>query len=66
MSTIIATSTYSPPELLRMWARSELTVEQAIGHILQHLAALSNHRAGAEKPQSITPNQVGQPPSTTE
>ncbi len=31
------TSTYPPERLLDLWARGELTTEQAIGHILQHL-----------------------------
>ena len=32
-------ATYSPQELLKRWEQGILTVEQAIGHILQHLAA---------------------------
>lgn len=31
-------ATYSAQELLRRWEQGILTVEQAIGHILQHLA----------------------------
>jgi hypothetical protein len=31
---------YPIEELLNRWAREELTVEQAIGQILQHLARL--------------------------
>jgi hypothetical protein len=30
-------TTYSLEELLNRWARGELTPEQALGHILQHL-----------------------------
>lgn len=33
-------STYSLEKLLHLWRREELTVEQAVGHLLQHLAAL--------------------------
>jgi hypothetical protein len=32
-------ATYSAQELLKRWEQGILTVEQAIGHILQHLAA---------------------------
>ncbi|MFN8490179.1 MAG: hypothetical protein U0350_21505 [Caldilineaceae bacterium] len=34
-------STYPAPELLKLWKQEQLTVEQAIGHLLQHLAALT-------------------------
>jgi hypothetical protein len=30
-------ATYSITDLLNMWARGELSILQAIGHILQHL-----------------------------
>jgi hypothetical protein len=33
-------STYSLEELLNRWARNELSILQAIGHILQHLLRL--------------------------
>lgn len=45
----MSTSTYSLPDLLRKWAKSELTVEQAIGHILQHLVALSSQCTDQDK-----------------
>ena len=32
-------SRYALPELLKLWERAELTVEQVIGQILQHLLA---------------------------
>ena len=33
-------STYPLEKLLQLWRLKELTVEQMIGHLLQHLAAL--------------------------
>ncbi len=33
-------TTYPLKKLVRMWARGELTVAQAIGHIIQHLIRL--------------------------
>jgi hypothetical protein len=38
-------STYPIEKLLQLWRSEELTVEQAIGHLLQHQAALeaANH-----------------------
>ena len=33
-------STYPVPELLLKWQREELTPEQMIGHLLQHLLTL--------------------------
>ena len=30
-------STYLPEQLLSLWAKSKLTIEMAIGHILQRL-----------------------------
>ena len=30
-------STYTPDELLGLWTRQELSIMQAIGHLLQHL-----------------------------
>ncbi|MEZ4862203.1 MAG: hypothetical protein R3C14_12880 [Caldilineaceae bacterium] len=33
-------STYPLEKLLQLWRREELTVEQMVGHLLQHLAAL--------------------------
>jgi len=42
-------STYSAPELLRLWARHEVTAEQAIGHLLQNLLAVTQALADLEK-----------------
>jgi hypothetical protein len=33
-------SAETPEKLLAKWAQKDLTVEQAIGHLLQHLVAL--------------------------
>ncbi len=39
--------------LLKLWQRGELTVEQAIGHILQHLIALEKrHGRSGQPPQA--------------
>ena len=61
-------STYSIPDLMRLWRKGELTAEQAVGYLLQHweewlhwrtevekrLRQLEQSRpsAGASKPQS--------------
>jgi hypothetical protein len=45
-------ATYSPQELLRRWEQGILTVEQAIGHILQHLAAQPK-QAPEPKPKKL-------------
>jgi hypothetical protein len=42
-------STYDLHELLRRWARGELSAEQAIGHLLQHLTNLANRLAESEQ-----------------
>jgi hypothetical protein len=41
-------STYPIESLLRQWARGDLTTEQAIGHILQHLSSLQERIQEAE------------------
>ena len=45
----MTTSTYGLAELLRKWALGELTVEQAVGHLLQHLLAIGNRQIDFEK-----------------
>jgi hypothetical protein len=42
-------STYSIPDLMRLWRKGELTAEQAIGHILQHLEEWYRWRMELEK-----------------
>lgn len=45
----MAMSTYSLEKLLQLWRREELTVEQAIGHLLQHLATLETQSQTLQK-----------------
>ena len=42
-------STYPIDELLRLWKLGELTAEQAVGHLLQHVAALTEQQAAQER-----------------
>ena len=42
-------STYTLPELLQKWARSELSLEQAIGHLLQHLLGMGKQVSEIDK-----------------
>ena len=42
-------STYPIEKLLQLWRLEELTVEQVIGHLLQHLAALEAQGQGLQK-----------------
>ena len=42
-------STYPAPDLLRLWVLNEVTPEQTIGHLLQHLVALTQRLADLEK-----------------
>lgn len=42
-------STYSLPELLKKWDRGELSLEQAIGHVLQHLLGVSKQLSELDK-----------------
>ncbi len=42
-------STYSLKELLALWAQGKLTAEQAIGHLLQQVAALEARLSQLEK-----------------
>jgi hypothetical protein len=51
-------STHSIPDLLQLWAKGELTTEQAVGHILQHLQGSMQWRAEVEKRL----RQLEQPP----
>ena len=41
-------STHPLKELLEMWEHRKLTVEQVIGHLLQHLAALGQRLTALE------------------
>ena len=41
-------ATYSLIDLLSRWAKGQLTLDQAIGHILQHLIALEKRLRALE------------------
>ena len=49
MSQSMLMSTYSLEKLLQLWRLEELTVEQTIGHLLQHLAALEAQSQALQK-----------------
>ena len=51
-------STYSLPDLFNQWAQGKLTVEQAIGHVLQNLLAFAQRLTDLEKRL----RQLEQPP----
>lgn len=42
-------STYPLRKLLSLWAQGKLTVERAIGHMLQHLVALEQRTSQLEQ-----------------
>jgi len=42
-------STYSIDELLHLWKVGRLSPEQAIGHLLQHIEALTKQQAEHER-----------------
>ena len=42
-------STYPLPELLLLWAKGELTAEQAVGHLVQNQLTLSQRLSELEK-----------------
>lgn len=48
-SSSLPLSTYSLEKLLQLWRREELTVEQAVGHLLQHLAVLETQSHALQK-----------------
>jgi hypothetical protein len=45
----MSTSTYSLPDLLHKWAQGQLTAEQAIGHLIQHVLASDKRQADFEQ-----------------
>ena len=51
----------TPPidELMKRWRQGEITAEQAVGYMMQHLVALSQWRPEVEKRL----RQLEQPPS---
>lgn len=44
-------STYPVATLLQKWTRGELTAEQVIGHLLQHVMALTKRIEALERGQ---------------
>lgn len=63
-------STYTLEELLKQWINEELTVDQAIGHILQHLITIQQHQQQIERCLStaaagIPVVEPSPPPGTT-
>jgi len=42
-------STYSIVTLLQLWKQNKITTEQATGHTLQHIAALTERQTDLEK-----------------
>ena len=55
-------STHPIPDLLSLWAKGDLTADQAIGHILQNLATLSQRLAALEKLSAQRTAATTQPP----
>jgi hypothetical protein len=49
MSQPMPMSTYPIEKLLQLWRSEELTVEQVIGHLLQHMAALETQSLALQK-----------------
>jgi hypothetical protein len=58
--------TYSTSDLLSLWAKGDLTPDQAIGHILQNLLTLSQRLAALEKLSGPRPaaQSPAEPPVT--
>lgn len=48
-SSSLPMSTYSLEKLLQLWRREKLTVEQTVGHLLQHLATLETQSHALQK-----------------
>ena len=42
-------STYPAPDLLRLWSLGEVTPEQTIGHLVQHLITITQRLTEVEK-----------------
>jgi hypothetical protein len=56
-------STHPISDLLSLWAKGDLTPDQAIGHILQNLLALSQRLAALEKAQAQRGSSATQSPA---
>lgn len=59
----MTTSTYNLPDLLRKWAQGDLTTEQAVGHLLQHLLTLGNRQTELEKRLRVLEQQSSAKPT---
>jgi hypothetical protein len=46
-------STYPLNELMRKWTKGDLSPEQAIGHILQHLNKMNDQMSSQDHPQPV-------------
>ena len=53
-------STYELPELLKRWKQEQLTIEQLLGQLLQHLVALEQRVSQVEKEQRNASRTVSQ------
>lgn len=52
-------STYTTEELLNLWARGEITVEQSIGQLMQHLSTLYGRLVFLERRLSSLSSDTG-------
>jgi hypothetical protein len=50
-------STYSVEQLLTIWKQDNMTAEQAVGHLLQHLALVYERLRTLEKREYKEPKQ---------
>ena len=59
-------ATYTLPEVRHKWSKGELTLEQLIGHLLQHLLAFEPRLSEVEKrlrQLEQTRPETGKPPA---
>jgi hypothetical protein len=54
-------STYTPDELLGLWTRQELSILQAIGHLLQHLVRQQREIEALKRRPTKSDQQTDQP-----
>jgi hypothetical protein len=60
-------STYSVEQLLTIWKQENMTAEQAVGHLLQHLALVYERVRVLERrvaAETVGPHHDGQPYET--
>ena len=53
-------ASYPLPEVRRKWSKGELTPEQLLGHLLQHLLELTERLNEVEKPAALRARQLEQ------